>query len=466
MSNYVKQTNTTNNYLDLVISELKNFPENNSEILNLIQSKKNVFNRFKRNFINNIDSIKSQKLKAFALLAASTIQDDDFLNTISKKFDYDLINNDLATFAKGIYNLYLKNYEQATNLLWNVFTRNKKYFCRDDVIHLIQLLDKFYFYEQKNIVLKYYLDNFNQGVVDYYNFANKYCDYYGADNFFKCYEKAIMNLHYTPTGHDFANQIITGWEGESTYEANYMLSLLNKVVDSLENIGEKPFLNGGTLLGMYRDGKLIDYDCDADIAILMKDRNNLDEYIQKLLQTILKDNNNLDYYIGHFPGEVNHYSAIVFADKTSKLHIDLAFMYDDNYFEDNPNKKYYIGFFTSMSPMFFSFDKFSLVRKKFCGKDYWIPDNSEHYLEQLYSKDWKKPLKRWNTFISAPNLSTKCKLSAFYFTLPAFLSALSKNNYEESLYYYEEFQRWDYPFTDEMKNHIENYLQQIKANQK
>ena len=449
MSNYVKQTNTTNNYLDLVISELKNFPENNSEILNLIQSKKNVFNRFKRNFINNIDSIKSQKLKAFALLAASTIQDDDFLNTISKKFDYDLINNDLATFAKGIYNLYLKNYEQATNLLWNFFTRNKKYF-----------------YEQKNIVLKYYLDNFNQGVVDYYNFANKYCDYYGADNFFKCYEKAIMNLHYTPTGHDFANQIITGWEGESTYEANYMLSLLNKVVDSLENIGEKPFLNGGTLLGMYRDGKLIDYDCDADIAILMKDRNNLDEYIQKLLQTILKDNNNLDYYIGHFPGEVNHYSAIVFADKTSKLHIDLAFMYDDNYFEDNPNKKYYIGFFTSMSPMFFSFDRFDLIRKNFGNRYYWIPTDTEHYLEQLYSKDWKKPLKRWNTFISAPNLSTKCKLSVFYFTLPAFLSALSKNNYEESLYYYEEFQRWDYPFTDEMKNHIENYLQQIKANQK
>ena len=146
MSN--KQTNTTNNYLDLVISELKNFPENNSEILNLIQSKKNVFNRFKRNFINNIDSIKSQKLKAFALLAASTIQDDDFLNTITKKFDYDLINNDLATFAKGIYNLYLNNYEQATNLLWNAFIKNKKYFCRNDVIHLIQLLNKFYFSDE------------------------------------------------------------------------------------------------------------------------------------------------------------------------------------------------------------------------------------------------------------------------------------------------------------------------------
>lgn len=466
MSNYVKQTNTTNNYLDLVISELKNFPENNSEILNLIQSDKNTFEKFKNKFTNNINSIKNKNLKAFALLAASTIQDDDFLNTITKKFDYDLINNDLATFAKGIYNLYLKNYEQATNLLWNAFIKNKKYFCRDDVIHLIQLLNKFYFSEQKNFVLKYYLDNFNQGVVDYYNFANQYCDYYGADNFFKCYEKAIINLHYTPTGHDFAEQFITGWEGESTYEANYMLSLLNEVVDSLENIGEKPFLNGGTLLGMYRDGKLINYDCDADIAILKNDRNNLDEYIQKILQTILKDNPNLDYYMGHYPGEINHYSAITFVDKSSKLHIDLAFMYDDNYFEDNPNKKYYIGFFTSMSPMFFSFDRFDLIRKNFGNRYYWIPTDTEHYLEQLYSKDWKQPIKRFSTFMSAPNLSPKSTLSVYYFKVPGLLSAMANNNYEESLYLYEGLKHWDYPFTDEMKNHIENYLQQIKTNQK
>lgn len=183
MSNYVKQTNTTNNYLDLVISELKNFPENNSEILNLIQSDENTFEKFKNEFTNNINSIKNKNLKAFALLAASSIRDDDFLNTIIKKFDYDLINNELANFAKGIYNLYLKNYEQATNLLWNVFTRNKKYFCRDDVIHLIQLLDKFYFYEQKNIVLKYYLDNFEQDTIDYYNFARQYCDCTEVNNF-------------------------------------------------------------------------------------------------------------------------------------------------------------------------------------------------------------------------------------------------------------------------------------------
>lgn len=49
-----------NNYLDLVISELKSFPENDSQILNLIQSKKNAFNRFKREFVKNINNIKSK----------------------------------------------------------------------------------------------------------------------------------------------------------------------------------------------------------------------------------------------------------------------------------------------------------------------------------------------------------------------------------------------------------------------
>ena len=43
---------------------------------------------------------------------------------------------------------------------------------------------------------------------------------------------------------------------------------------------------------------------------------------------------------------------------------------------------------------------------------------------------------------------------------------MANNNYEESLYLYEGLKHWEYPFTDEMKNHIENYLQQIKANQK
>ena len=76
-----------NNYLDSIVNELKNFPQSNSEILNLIQNKKNVYNRFKREFIKNINNIKSKNLKAFALLVATNFKDNDFLNTITQNFD-------------------------------------------------------------------------------------------------------------------------------------------------------------------------------------------------------------------------------------------------------------------------------------------------------------------------------------------------------------------------------------------
>ena len=61
----------------------------------------------------------------------------------------------------------------------------------------------------------------------------------------------------------------------------------------------------------------------------------------------------------------------------------------------------------------FEYSDFNLVRQNFAGKDHWVPEN-----------------------------------------------------YEKSNYIYKELQRWEYPFTLEMKNHIENYLEQIKANEK
>ena len=68
--------------------------------------------------------------------------------------------------------------------------------------------------------------------------------------------------------------------------------------------------------------------------------------------------------------------------------------------------------------------------------------------------------------LSCPNLSEKSKLYVFYFGINYLFEYLRKNNYEKSNYIYKELQRWEYPFTLEMKNHIENYLEQIKANGK
>lgn len=153
------------NYLDLVSNELRDFPENNSEVLNLIQSRKNSFNRFKREFLKNIDSIKNKNLKAFALLVSTRFQDDDFLNILNTKFDYDLLNNELANFAKGIYYLHKKENFKAINLLWKIFIDNKNLFTKDDFIALNDLLQYFGVSSKQNELLNYLLNNFPYELV-------------------------------------------------------------------------------------------------------------------------------------------------------------------------------------------------------------------------------------------------------------------------------------------------------------
>ena len=69
LSNNVKQTNkhtykqTNNNdndYLSLIISELNDvYPEKFSQTIHLISTRKNVFNKYKREITNNINFAKN-----------------------------------------------------------------------------------------------------------------------------------------------------------------------------------------------------------------------------------------------------------------------------------------------------------------------------------------------------------------------------------------------------------------------
>lgn len=50
---------------------------------------------------------------------------------------------------------------------------------------------------------------------------------------------------------------------------------LNKIIAYFEDAGHTVFLNSGTLLGMVRDGKLIDHDDDIDLAIMLEAKNQV-----------------------------------------------------------------------------------------------------------------------------------------------------------------------------------------------
>ena len=63
------------------------------------------------------------------------------------------------------------------------------------------------------------------------------------------------------------------------YFNNYQLSkktkvyilMLHYLYNIFENLGIRFFLSSGTLLGFYREGKIIDYDYDIDIGIYSDD---------------------------------------------------------------------------------------------------------------------------------------------------------------------------------------------------
>ena len=433
----MNSTQLDNNYLDLIISELKNFPENSSQILSLIQSKKNVFNRFKREFIKNVDNIKNKNLKAFALLVASLHKNDEFLQILNNKFEYSVLNSKLAIFAKNIYFAYKNPGDKAANLLL-------------DCLGLYNNLFK----NQSNLIDMLCLNM--KDPIKLNKIASTFAYYHNdKENFFRFNELAISNIN--------TNLPILPPPPIIPYNSETCLESVNKIIDILESIGEKPFLEGGTLLGMYREGKLIEFDYDADIGIIIDNskytnKQNMKNYVNKIIRLILADSSFKSIIV--CDDEDYYYLLNIF--DTHMNHIDLSFFYK-NFFNEPNNNSLYTGCPSAFTPLLWECSNFNLVRKNFAGKKYWVPNDTEKYLIENYGENWRTPIERFSNY---ENIPKQCKLGCFYRYFPALIESLRRKNYDRSIIYYENLQRWEYPFTLEMTNHIENYLEQIKTNEK
>ncbi len=171
------------------------------------------------------------------------------------------------------------------------------------------------------------------------------------------------------------------------------LEILKEVTDVLDKNGIEYWLEGGTLLGVVRENRLLPWDNDMDISIkedyydkfieILPQLNKLNrsvrvrkftkdnEPFQKGVSRIVKVRNKKMYF---FKGEVT-------------LDIFIKFKKDDEYFWQVGKKKKSV-------PSYF-YDE--LIEYAFDGKQYLIPKAYEAYLTFRYG-DWKIPVKEWDTF--------------------------------------------------------------------
>jgi lipopolysaccharide cholinephosphotransferase len=180
-------------------------------------------------------------------------------------------------------------------------------------------------------------------------------------------------------------------EGQNGIDA---VKMLIRITDALDRLKIDYTLEGGTLLGIIREDRLLPWDNDMDLTIIEDKLPRLPEILSALkklgyivrVKYFEKDSSP---FIKGDPRIIKlRTRKLYFIKGPVKLEIFIKFKQDDQYFwQVGPRKK-------SVAAEFYE----NLTDWVFAGKKFRIPAEYTRYLETRFGKDWKVPVKVWNTF--------------------------------------------------------------------
>ena len=142
-------------------------------------------------------------------------------------------------------------------------------------------------------------------------------------------------------------------------------------VDALENLNIKYSVVFGTLLGIYRDGELIEHDTDSDLAVWFQDENKAIE--------LTKDLEDKQLILTRFDQNILSFTR-------GSDYIDL-YMYRTK--EKNSNVLHCIPSFGTLTTM--DFDNSNTIT--FHNRNLTCVNDPEDYFQKLYGSDWRGPIK-------------------------------------------------------------------------
>jgi phosphorylcholine metabolism protein LicD len=148
-------------------------------------------------------------------------------------------------------------------------------------------------------------------------------------------------------------------------------SNLLTTIDVFENLEVKYCLVFGTLLGIYRDGGLIEHDTDTDIAVWLEEESKLIKTVEKMEENELMLTRFTPNIVSFTRGG-DYIDVYLYRRKNAKL-----------------NELCSVKMFGTLTPSDFS--KNNTVR--FNDRDLACPTNLEDYFQKLYGSDWNIPIK-------------------------------------------------------------------------
>ncbi|WP_417265851.1 hypothetical protein [Brumimicrobium sp.] len=170
---------------------------------------------------------------------------------------------------------------------------------------------------------------------------------------------------------------------------NQAISNLKELDTIFRELGVEYWLSNGTLLGVYRDNKLIDSDANTDISV------NVKTISKDMFQKIKAAN----FSLVRFFGKLQDGFMVEIAKNDVKT--NLFFFYKNK-------EKWYHSVYVDVDgneslKYDYVFEPFELTEISFEGNQFVIPSTTEVVLNQQYGDDWQTPNNNWSYTDSPKN---------------------------------------------------------------
>lgn len=157
------------------------------------------------------------------------------------------------------------------------------------------------------------------------------------------------------------------------------LKTIEKTCMILDDTKIKYFVALGTLLGLYRDGKLLKNDMDIDIFVYA---NNEDK--KELIRKAFAQNKVKRVFTFDVKGIGCVQDSFIYRN----VKIDATYI-----FEDNESDMYYLLYGDQCEQtLLFSYSKVNeTIKKEMAGIKVTVPMDTEVFLRETYGEGWRKP---------------------------------------------------------------------------